>query len=80
VRVEVRLYATFAEFAPTHGAGDPFHVELEPTATLTNLIGKLGIPASEVHLCIVNGRPIHHHALRLREADRVGLFPPVGGG
>ncbi len=80
MRVEVRLYATFAEHAPTQRAGDPFHVEVGASASLADLINKLGIPERDVHLVIVNGRPVHDRSLRLSEADRIGLFPPVGGG
>ena len=80
MRVEVRLYATFAEYSPTGRAGDPFDVCLEVPSSLLNLIDKLMIPAEDVHLSIVNGRVIHDRSLRLNEADRIGLFPPVGGG
>lgn len=78
--VEVRLYATFAIYAPTKRAGDPFHVEIQATDSLGDLIDYLGIPAEEVHLAIVNGRPVHDRSERLQAGDRVGLFPPVGGG
>jgi sulfur-carrier protein len=80
VRVEVRLYATFASLAPTQRAGDPFNVDLESGDSLTDLIGKLGIPEKDVHLAIVNGRPVHDRSSHLQDSDRVGLFPPVGGG
>jgi len=80
VRVEVRLYATFAQYAPTQRAGDPFNVELELDASLTGLIRELGIPEEDVHLTIVNGRPVHDRSQQLQDNDRIGLFPPVGGG
>lgn len=80
MRVEVRLYATFAQYAPTQRAGDPFNLDLESTASLTGLITKLGIPKEEVHLAIINGRPVHDRSQQLEESDRIALFPPVGGG
>jgi sulfur-carrier protein len=80
VRVEVRLYAIFANLAPTQRAGDPFDVDLESGDSLTDLIGKLGIPEDDVHLAIVNGRPVHDRSQQLQHNDRIGLFPPVGGG
>jgi len=80
VRVAVRLYATFAKDAPTHRAGDPFDVELRDGATIAELIGQLGIPEADVHLTIVNGRMVHARSEPLSDGDRVGLFPPVGGG
>lgn len=80
MKVEVRLYATFAQYVPSGRAGDPFHVNLESTASLTNLISELNIPETEVHLVIVNGRPVHDRSKQLEDNDRVALFPPVGGG
>lgn len=79
MRVDVRLYATFVKYAPTQRAGDPFDVEVEDSASLTDLIHKLGIPEADVHLAIVNGRILHDRTLTLRNGDRVALFPPVGG-
>jgi len=55
-------------------------VEVGASASLADLINKLEIPEKDVHLAIVNGRIIHDRSLRLSEADRIGLFPPVGGG
>ena len=80
MRVEVRLYATFAKFGPSQRAGEPLDVELEDSASLTNLIHKLAIPEGDVHLVIVNGRILHDHTQGLQNDDRVALFPPVGGG
>ena len=80
MRIEVRLYATFAEFGPTQRAGDPFNTAIEDSASLMDLIHKLKIPEDDVHLTIVNGRIIHDRSQLLQEGDRVGLFPPVGGG
>jgi len=80
VRVEVRLYATFADHSPSGFAGDPFDVHLIDEATLGDLIARLGLDAQDVHLFIVNGRLVHDSSLELQADDRVGLFPPVGGG
>jgi len=80
VRIEVRLYATFAKFGPTQRAGNPLDVKLEDSASLMDLIHKLEIPEEDVHLSIVNGRIIHDSMQTLQNGDRVGLFPPIGGG
>ncbi len=80
MRIDVRLYATFAKFGPSQRAGDPFDMELEESASLTDLIRKLGIPGGNVHLTIINGRIVHDRSQLLQEGDRVALFPPVGGG
>jgi len=55
-------------------------VEVEEGATLRDLIEWLGIAPESVHLAIVNGRAAPDRSTHLAECDRVGLFPPVGGG
>lgn len=80
MRVEVRLYASFAQYAPSRTAGDAFDVQLDEGSTVSKLIRTIGVPEAEVHLSIVNGRIFHDRAQKLAEGDRVGLFPPVGGG
>ncbi len=76
----MRLYATLASFAPSQTAGMPFVVELEDGLSVLSLIEHIGLPPADVHLCIVNGRLAHDRMTRLMDQDRVGLFPPVGGG
>jgi molybdopterin converting factor small subunit len=80
VRVEVRLFATLAQAAPTQRAGDPFTLELKDQATLADLVDALNVPPHTVHLTIVNGCIVQDRLTPLHEDDRVGLFPPVGGG
>jgi len=80
MRVEVRLYATLAAARPNLRAGEPIDLELRDEATLSDLLGGLGIEPRAVHLAIINGRPVHDRACRLSAGDRVALFPPVGGG
>ena len=80
MRVEVRLYATLTEYVAYAKAGDPLEIELLPSPTLIDLLSRLNIPRGGVHLVIVNGRPVHDFEYQLQEDDRIGLFPPVGGG
>ena len=80
MRVEVRLFATFAAFAPTQQAGIPFEMDVASAISLGSLISMLGIPETDVHLAIVNGRPVHDRSHCLKDKDRIGLFPPIGGG
>ena len=80
MRVDVRVYANFVKYAPTQRAGDPFDVEVEDSASLSDLISKTGIPEGEVHLAIVNGRIVHDRSQSLQEGNRTALFPPLGVG
>jgi len=80
VRVEVRLFATLARFAPTKCAGASFDVDLPEAASIDNLLRHLGILSTEVHLAMVDGRIVRDRNAPLADGARVGLFPPVGGG
>ena len=80
MRVEVRLYATLASARPDLRAGEPMTLQLGEQTPLADLLRRLSLPAQAVHLAIVNGRLVHDHSHVLYDGDRVGLFPPIGGG
>ena len=72
--IEVRCFASLAKHAPAGG-----HVKLAAPGTVGDLIRALDIPAGEVAILFVNG--VHaEEATVLRDGDRVGVFPAVGGG
>ena len=79
MQVEVRLYATLREFAPADANAGVFLLTLPENATLVFLLTAIGIEAKKVHMRIVNGIMSSDEQI-LKENDRIGLFPPVGGG
>ena len=79
MEVEVRLYATLRQWAPVEAARGVFAVSLPEGSRVADLIALVCIPAAEVHMIMVNGIAKEPDTL-LRAADRIGLFPPVGGG
>ncbi len=54
-------------------------LEIHNDTTIAKLILDLGIPDEMVKLIFINGKR-QDRAYRLKHGDRVGLFPPVGGG
>lgn len=74
MRLNVKCFATLAPKSPPGNA-----CELPDGADAARLMEHLGIPAQEVKIIFVNG-VIADAAIVLREGDRVGLFPAVGGG
>lgn len=76
----MRLYATLAVHSPSGGAATPFFIDVAEKDTVLDLIGILRVPPIDVHLVMINGRIVHDRTHRLSENDRIGLFPPVGGG
>ena len=75
ITIQLKLYATLQRFH--QGNQDAFQVQ--EGATVRQIVQFLAIPEKEVKLIFVNGRkqPLD---TPLNPGDRVGLFPPVGGG
>ncbi len=75
--IDVRLFATL----PMHSAKGrkEFQLEAVPGLTVRSVVLGEGLAENEVHIVMINGQ---HGNLdsELHEGDRVGLFPPVGGG
>lgn len=73
--IELKCFATLAEYLPENSQDYP----VEPGETIRSLVAKLGIQEKDVTIMFIN-------ALRsdldsaIKDGDRVGLFPPVGGG
>ncbi len=73
--IELKCYATLDVFQPKNAEA----FALAPGETMGQLIDRLGIPHEEVTLRFVNGKAVQPD-YELKDGDRVGLFPPVGGG
>lgn len=79
MHLDIHLYATLREYAPVDAVGGAFSFQMPDEATVGTLLQALGIPSGKVHMRIVNGVGVAEE-YRIRENDRIGLFPPVGGG
>ncbi|WDP92840.1 MAG: MoaD/ThiS family protein [Desulfobacter sp.] len=73
-RIDLKLFVTLAQYHPGEG-----RLEIENGTTVADLIKNCGIPEEEVKLIFINGRKAGAGDV-IRDGDRVGLFPPVGGG
>lgn len=82
MQVEVRVFATFREpVAKLLGidTSDEIFIHLPENTKLIDLMKKLGLDKEKVFIALVNG--VRQEAdYQLSNGDRVGLFPPVGGG
>ena len=76
--VEVRLYATLRRYAP-NSSGGVLTVEVPLDYTVAELLNRISIELTEVHIIMING-VISTPTTSLHEGDRLGLFPAVGGG
>ncbi len=76
--MKLNLGGQFSFYIPGH----PRHVEVElkEAARLIDVLSRLGIPAAEVHLVVINGELVELQEAIVTAADEVKLFPPVNGG
>ena len=73
--IHIKLFATLRKYLPELPDAYP----IEPGISIKHLIEQLGIPVSDVKLIFVNSVKSDLSA-HLEGGERVGLFPPVGGG
>jgi len=77
--LQIFLNATLRRYVPGY---DPFaglSLEVPPGTTAAQVIGLLKLPAQEVTLIMVDGRRRDPDYV-LSGDERLGLFPPIGGG
>jgi molybdopterin converting factor small subunit len=80
MKIQVKLFATLAAYAPVVGLpGKPFTVDLPEGATLGDLVEQLTLPADLVKITFVNA-VAHELDWALKAGDDIGIFPPIGGG
>ena len=73
--IELKCFVTLAQYMPENSDDYP----IEPGETIRSLVEKLGMPVKNVTLMFVNSVRSDLDT-EIRNGDRVGLFPPVGGG
>lgn len=77
--IQLKLYGTLRRLSPGGKAGAPIDIDLPEGATIQDLIDLLEIPEEETKVAFVNNL-VCDKDYRLEPGDKVGLFPPVGGG
>jgi molybdopterin converting factor small subunit len=73
--VTLKLFATLKKYRPD----SPDRFAIAPGTKVRELVELLGIPPQDVKLVFVDGQQ-QSLDLPLTGGERVGLFPPVGGG
>ncbi len=73
--IEIRLFATLRRFMPP----DAERYAIADGTTVSELLQRLAIPSREARLVFVDGRRADPGRI-LSGGERVGVFPPVGGG
>jgi molybdopterin converting factor small subunit len=75
IHVQIRFYASLKALEPPSAASHP----LAPGTTVGEALAQFRVPGDQVKLVFVNGRKTDLDQV-LRDGDRLGVFPPVGGG
>ena len=73
--IELRLFATLASHTPP----DALEYPIESGMRVGDLLEQVGVPLSEAKLIFINGARADADSC-LYGKERVGIFPPVGGG
>jgi len=79
MKIEIHLFASISKYLPTGALDKTFHMEVSHATPIKEIINRIGIPRSDIKLIFLNGV----HAMDtdiLKDGDRLGLFPPIGGG
>lgn len=73
--IDLRLFATLAPHTPPNASRYP----IEPGITVGQLLTHIQVPLADAKLIFVNSIKGDLFT-RLNGGERVGIFPPVGGG
>ena len=79
MKISVNLFATLVQFKPEGAGREPFEMECPEGTTIQNVLEMLNIPSFKARIIFVNNVHAAENT-RLNNGDRVGIFPPVGGG
>jgi molybdopterin converting factor small subunit len=79
LRIQVQLFATLSRYLPDGTTGDSVSLEVPGGATVTQVMGRLGIPVGLECLTVVDGRDAGGDHI-LREGQVLSIFPPLAGG
>jgi molybdopterin synthase sulfur carrier subunit len=77
--LQVFLNASLRHYVPGYNPYDGLTLEVSPGTPVSRLISQIGLPLEEVTLIMVNGVR-QQPDFPLQGGERLGLFPPIGGG
>lgn len=73
--IQIRLFATLTKFLPSGASAYP----ITAGQTVRAVMAQLRIPADTAKLIFINGARGTLDST-VKNGDRLGIFPPVGGG
>ncbi|QTA92711.1 MoaD/ThiS family protein [Desulfonema magnum] len=73
--IEIKLFATLSKFLPP----DPDKFPISPGIKVRDVIRELKVPPEDVRIIFINSVRKDIDTV-LQGGERVGIFPPLGGG
>ena len=73
--IQIKLFANLRSFTPKSGE----NYRINPGISISNLLEQLTIPQEKAKLIFIDGVKADLSST-LNGGERVGIFPPVGGG
>jgi sulfur-carrier protein len=84
MQITFKLFATLTDYLPVEvRRSNQMPLEVDPQASISQIIEPFGMPPKLVHLVLVNGKyiaPEVHGTTTLVEGDVLAIWPPVAGG
>ncbi len=77
--LQIFLNATLRQYVPGYDPYRGISLEVPAGTMVAQVLDRLGLPAQEVTLIMVDGRR-READFALQGDERLGLFPPIGGG
>jgi len=83
MRITLKLFATLTDYLPSHRVGNLVDIEVDPEASILDILAPYGLPEKLVHLVLVNGHyiaPEQRASHVLQPDDVLAVWPPIAGG
>ncbi|MDI9235103.1 MULTISPECIES: sulfur carrier protein ThiS [Limnohabitans] len=84
MQITFKLFATLTDYLPVEvRRSNQMPLEVDPQASISQIIEPFGMPPKLVHLVLVNGKyiaPEVRGTTTLVEGDVLAIWPPVAGG
>lgn len=74
-RIQIKLFATLQRFMPASAE----NYAIETGTTIRTLLQQLDLPENKAKLVFIDGVKAELTSV-LQGGERIGIFPPVGGG
>ncbi len=84
MKITLKLFASLTDYLPAQARySNVVELDVEPSASIIDIIAPYGLPPNLVHLVLINGEyiePWKRQSQTLQEGDALAIWPPIAGG